>query len=52
MATLARGILGRGAHEFEWDGRGRDGRAAGAGMYLVRLATPTETRVVRAALLP
>ncbi|MGH7743052.1 MAG: FlgD immunoglobulin-like domain containing protein, partial [Candidatus Eiseniibacteriota bacterium] len=52
VATLARGLLAHGSHEYQWDGRGRDGRPAGAGVYLVRLITPAAVRVVRGVLIP
>ena len=32
--------LAGGSHEWSWDGRDDRGRSAGAGLYLVRLATP------------
>jgi flagellar hook assembly protein FlgD len=37
VATLVAGPLAEGAHTVTWDGRGRDGRPAAAGVYVVRL---------------
>jgi hypothetical protein len=39
VATLWNGPLAPGAHRFEWDGLGPEGRPAGAGVYLVRFET-------------
>jgi flagellar hook assembly protein FlgD len=36
---LTDGIVGAGAHDLFWNGHGDDGRAAPAGVYLVRVST-------------
>lgn len=41
--------LEAGSYDWTWDGRDTDGRTVGAGLYLVRLATPHGTRSVRLA---
>jgi hypothetical protein len=49
VRRLAAGRYGSGRHELVWDGRDERGRAAGAGVYLVRLSAPqgdAATRVV------
>ncbi|MBK6901078.1 MAG: T9SS type A sorting domain-containing protein [bacterium] len=49
VRRLAAGAYGAGRHELVWDGRDDRGRAAGAGVYLVRLSAPqggAATRVV------
>ena len=51
LKTFHRGPMARGVTRLNWDGRDRDGRALGAGVYYLRFATPlgtTITRVVRA----
>jgi len=51
LKTFHRGPMARGTTRLNWDGRDRDGRALGAGVYYLRFATPlgtTITRVVRA----
>lgn len=51
LRTLHRGPMARGVTRLNWDGRDRDGRTLGAGIYYLRFATPlgsTTTRVVRA----
>jgi len=39
VATLTDRVLGEGAHETCWDGRGDDGRPVSAGTYFVRMET-------------
>jgi len=51
VAVLVDGPLARGRHVFRWDGRDRDGRPAGTGVYLARLVTPGSVRMAKAALL-
>ncbi len=41
--------LAAGSYDWRWDGRDANGRTLGAGLYLVRLATPYGTRHVRLA---
>ncbi len=41
--------LPSGSHVWSWDGRDESGRTLGAGLYLVRLATPWGTRGARLA---
>jgi hypothetical protein len=51
VATLADGEFPAGTHALRWDARRDDGRAAGAGLYFVRMSGPGLTaRTVRAAL--
>jgi len=40
---LSAGVLGAGDHQLLWDGHEDDGRAAPAGVYLVRVSTPEGT---------
>jgi beta-fructofuranosidase len=51
VAVLVNGPLSSGRHVFGWNGRDRDGRPAGAGVYLARLVTPGAVRITKAALL-
>ena len=51
VAVLVDGPLGSGRHMFGWNGRDRDGRPVGAGVYLARLVTPGAVRRTKAALL-
>ena len=44
VATLHDGMLPAGAHRLQWDGRRRDGGAAAAGVYFVRLKADGEVR--------
>jgi hypothetical protein len=37
VRTLAAGEMAAGQHRIRWDGAGDDGRAAGSGVYFVRL---------------
>ena len=37
VRTLQRGTMTAGAHELAWDGRDDGGRAAGAGLYFIRM---------------
>ncbi len=39
VATLVHGVRAAGRHEFAWDGRDQNGRAAPTGTYICRLAT-------------
>ena len=41
VTSLARGAFVAGSHRVRWDGRRRDGGAAAAGLYFVRLETST-----------
>jgi len=41
-------VYGAGAHTVRWDGRTRAGAEAAAGIYLIRVATPEASSVVRA----
>jgi len=43
VRTLASGKLSPGVHVSVWDGRDREGNAVKAGVYFVRLQTPTRT---------
>ena len=50
IRTLARGLLGAGAHELRWDGRDESGARVRAGVYFVRGrigARPLTVRLVR-----
>ncbi len=47
VADLGSREYAAGAHLLRWDGRGRDGRPAGAGVFFVRLTTPAGTQVSR-----
>ncbi len=40
-----------GVHEVHWDGRDREGHAAGSGMYLARLVTGQTGAVIKMVLL-
>ena len=51
IRTLVEGRQARGAHALDWDGRDAAGRPLGPGIYLVRTATPSQTRAARALLL-
>lgn len=44
VATLQNGLLGRGAHRFEWDGGLGDGRRLTAGVYWMNLEAGQQTR--------
>ncbi len=48
VRTLHDGPVARGVTTVAWDGRGDDGRALGAGVYLVRVHSPLGTTVTRA----
>jgi hypothetical protein len=39
VRTLERGVLAAGEHRTRWDGRGADGRPAGAGLYFAALSS-------------
>ncbi len=47
VVTLRDSVLAEGPHEDAWDGRDRDGRELGAGMYFVRLEAAGETRTAK-----
>ncbi len=50
LKRLHRGPLARGVTTLQWDGRDREGREVGPGLYFIRLATPaglTVARVIR-----
>jgi len=50
LAVVHRGPLARGTSSLDWNGRARDGRALGAGVYFLKFTSPlgsTVTRVVR-----
>ena len=50
VRTLASGAMTAGPHAARWDGRDDDARSVSAGVYFVRLVTPTRTyheRIVR-----
>lgn len=47
VQRLAHGRLSPGEHEFAWDGRTTGGSAAEAGVYFVRLVTPTRESSVK-----
>jgi flagellar hook assembly protein FlgD len=52
LRQLLDGNLAAGTHPVHWDGRDHAGRALGAGLYFVRLKTPSgivTERVVRVA---
>ena len=51
VRRLAAGAYGAGRHELVWDGRDDRGRAAGAGVYLVRLSAPQGEAVTRIVLI-
>jgi len=48
--TLVRGSRAAGEHRVAWDGRDASSRNVGAGVYLVRLVTPTSSTTERAML--
>ena len=50
VQRLVAGPRPAGLHREPWDGRDHNGREAPAGVYLVRLETPTAVRVQKAAL--
>jgi hypothetical protein len=41
VVTLLEGVLDAGVHPLQWDGRGAAGRLAPAGVYFLRVTTPT-----------
>lgn len=47
MCLLSQGELGIGPHSAFWDGRDADGRAAPAGVYLIRVAGAERTAAAR-----
>lgn len=47
VATVADSRMTAGTHSFNWEPRGADGRQLPAGVYLVRLASSSATRVAR-----
>lgn len=49
VRVLANGTFAEGGHSVVWDGRAGDGRAAGAGVYFVRLSANDLTRIQRIA---
>ncbi|MCP4546350.1 MAG: T9SS type A sorting domain-containing protein [bacterium] len=49
--TLASGPFERGIHSLPWDGRDRDGRELGSGVYLIRLDSEGRSRQTKAILL-
>jgi hypothetical protein len=51
VRELARGPVGPGRHEVVWDGRDRNGAAAGSGMYLYRLQVGNDRRSGKMVLL-
>jgi len=53
LRTLVAGdLLDAGSHEATWDGRNDRQAKVAAGIYYIRLVSRTESRVVRAVLLP
>jgi hypothetical protein len=50
VRTLADADLAAGRHEAVWDGRGEDGAAAAAGVYLLRVAAGGEQRSAKLVL--
>ncbi|MCU0622072.1 MAG: T9SS type A sorting domain-containing protein [Gemmatimonadales bacterium] len=52
VASSDRGTLAAGSHAWAWDGAGRDGRRAAAGVYHVVLESDGERRTQRLVLLP
>jgi hypothetical protein len=52
VASADRGTLAAGSHAWAWDGAGRDGRRAAAGVYHVALESGGERRTQRLVLLP
>jgi choice-of-anchor B domain-containing protein len=44
VRTLAVGTWTAGSHELLWDGQDARGRHVGAGVYLIRVSTPTENK--------
>ena len=51
VRTLVDRTLAAGAHVVAWDGTDSAGRPVGSGIYVIRLATPTQTIARRATLL-
>jgi hypothetical protein len=51
LATLQRGVLSAGTHEFTWDGRIADGSRARDGVYFYRVASGSETLARKLVLL-
>ena len=51
VATLAQGLKPAGRYEIRWDGQGEDRAAESAGVYVVRLETPSGVAMVRVPLL-
>ena len=49
VAALLDAQLVAGDTEVAWDGAGRDGRAAAAGIYFARLTTGSERRTLKFA---
>ncbi len=47
VAMLHDGVLTAGRHTFEWDGSARGASSLQPGVYLVRMATPDRTQVLR-----
>jgi len=44
VRTLMDGVAAPGRTELTWDGRGRNGRRLGSGLYFIRVSTPEATR--------
>jgi hypothetical protein len=51
IAVLADGRAGSGRHVVRWDGTASDGTKPGSGVYLVRIVTPSATRVRKMTLI-
>jgi len=51
VSTLVNSDLGEGNHAVTWDGRARDGRALGAGVYFLRLDAPAGHAVKKLVIL-
>jgi flagellar hook assembly protein FlgD len=50
MTTLANGVFEAGEHQLRWNGRGRDGQNAAAGIYLYQLRAGNTVQVKRMSL--
>jgi len=51
VRTLAGGAMAPGPHSALWDGRDQHGQRVGAGVYFLRLTTPSRTFTARVAAL-
>jgi probable HAF family extracellular repeat protein len=52
LRTLIQRSMARGSYAVRWDGRDDQQRAVTAGVYYVRLSTPSDDRTVRVSLVP